>query len=34
MKWKLETTNILPEMSEDNKHVNYWMPNVYFNQKT
>jgi hypothetical protein len=28
------SANILPEASKDNKQVNYWMPVVYYNQKT
>lgn len=32
--WKLVNTNILPEMSEDNQRITYWMPNVGFNEET
>ena len=32
--WTLQTTNILPQASGDNKNINYWMPVVYHNSKT
>jgi hypothetical protein len=32
MNWTLQTTNILPWMTHDNAHENYWMPVVAYNK--
>lgn len=32
--WTLITDNILPEVMKDNYFINYWMPNVAYNQLT
>jgi hypothetical protein len=32
--WTLITNNVVPEVSKDNNHINYWMPNVGYNSRT
>ena len=31
--WTLVNDNILPELTEDNSRIHYWMPNVGYNEK-
>ncbi len=32
--WRLVSDNVMPSVSKDNDHINYWMPNVFHNPTT
>lgn len=34
VKWTLINNNIVPEVTKDHSYINYWMPNVGYNQLT